>query len=601
MEPALDLATLRGTYRDGASSPTAMVREIYRRVRRYADNPIWIGLAPESAALARAAEIERVPDAVERLPLYGVPFAVKDNIDVAGMPTTAACREYAYVPARNATCVQRLLDAGAICIGKTNLDQFATGLTGTRSPYGAVRNPFNSAYISGGSSSGSAVAVALGLASFALGTDTAGSGRVPAGFNNIVGLKPTRGLVSTSGVVPACRSLDCVSVFAFAAADAHLVFDALNAFDATDEYARGDRSLIGKPVDQYRFGVPQRSSREFFGDAAYERLFDEAIERLSRIGGQPVEVDFTPFFATAELLYGPWVAERYAGLRTFLDAHADKLHPATREVIMQSARYSAVDAFAAQHRLARLKREAGAVWEAIDALVVPTAGTIYEIAAVEADPIRLNSNLGRTTNFVNLLDLAAIAVPSGFRPDGLPFGVTLIAPALTDAWLCALGERYHRASNLALGALDARLPELVAVAPIASRDIVRVAVAGAHLSGQPLNWQLTERSAQLVRTCRTAALYRLYALARTEPPKPGLVRADPGAAIEVEVWEMPESQFGSFVAAIPAPLGIGTVQLEDGSEVKGFVCEAHATRGARDISSYGGWRAFLAARAGESK
>jgi allophanate hydrolase len=595
MNASLDLVSLRRAYRSGEASPVAVMREVSARIARHRDNPIWISVVPEVELLARAERLARDPRAREELPLYGVPFAVKDNIDVAGMPTTAACREFAYTASRTATAVERLLEAGALLAGKTNLDQFATGLVGTRSPYGAVRNAFDPAYVSGGSSSGSAVAVALGLVSFALGTDTAGSGRVPAGFGNIVGLKPTRGLVSTAGVVPACRSLDCVSIFALTCGDARSVLEVLDARDPTDVFTRDDRAPAWKPTGAFRFGVPRDDARQFFGDSEYARLFATAIGRLRHLGGTPVEIDLAPFFAAAELLYGgPWLAERYAAIRGFFDAHADAINPVTREVIEAAGRYSAADAFDAAYRLAALKRETSAAWDAIDLLLVPTAGTIYRIADVEADPIRLNSNLGRYTNFVNLLDLAAMAVPSGFRSDGLPFGITLLAPARHDRWLALVGERYHRASGLRLGATGVAPPESAQAGP-PEEAVVRVAVVGAHLSGQPLNHQLTERGATLVRTCRTAPLYRLYALPGTEPPKPGLVREPSGAAVEVEVWEMPLARYGSFVAGIPAPLGIGTIELDDGHRVQGFVCEGYAARGARDISDFGGWRAYLAA------
>src|SRR5260221_10209981 len=398
-------------YRRNAASPVAVVGSVYERLRRNAGNPIWITPVPETEARARAEALHATLEGPRRLALYGVPFAVKDNIDVAGLPTTAACPEDAYVPARHASCVQRLLDAGAILIGKTNLDQFATGLVGTRSPYGAVRNAFNPAYISVGSSGGSAVAVALGLASCALGTDTAGSGRVPAAFNNIVGLKPTPGMVSTAGVVPACRSLDCVSVLALTAADARAVFDVLNAFDPADEYARDHRVLTAKPVERFRFGVPERASLEHFGDTAQEKLFGEAVERLVRMGGTPVEVDLAPFLAAAALLYdGPWFAGRYAARPGFFQGRPEALHPVTRDVIAAATRYSAGDAFEAPYRLAALKRATAPVWHRIDTLALPTTGSLYTIAAVEADPIRLNANLGRYTNFVNLLELAAIAL-----------------------------------------------------------------------------------------------------------------------------------------------------------------------------------------------
>ena len=593
---SLDFAALRRAYGAGGCSPVAVAEALLARLAHQRDNPIWISLVPAAELLARAAALARDRSARERLPLYGVPFAVKDNIDVAGMPTTAGCREFAYTPARTATAVQRLLDAGAMLVGKTNLDQFATGLVGTRSPYGAVRNAFDPAYISGGSSSGSAVAVALGLVAFALGTDTAGSGRVPAGFNNVVGLKPTRGLASTTGVVPACRTLDCVSVFALTCGDARAVLDVLDATDPTDEFARADRAAVWGPENGFRFGVPRDDALEFFGDAGYARLFAAAVERLRELGGSPVAIDPAPFLAAAELLYdGPWVAERYAALRGFFERRAEAILPVTRAVIAAAKRHSAADAFDAAYRLAALKRDTARVWAAVDLLLVPTAGTIYRIAEVEADPIGLNANLGRYTNFVNLLDLAAIAVPSGFRSDGLPFGVTLIAPALSDRWLAAIGARYHQASGVRLGATDVA-PPAAAASPPPPAATVHLAVVGAHLSGQPLNGELTERGATLVRTCRTAPVYRLYALPGTQPPKPGLVRAAAGAPIEVEVWRMPLAAYGPFVAGVPAPLAIGTVELEDGSRVQGFLCEAHATAAALDISDFGGWRAYLASR-----
>jgi allophanate hydrolase len=517
------------------------VHEAYARIAAHADNPIFIHVVPEEEALERAA--------AARGPLAGRPFAVKDNIDVAGMPTTAGCPPFAYVAKETAPAVQKLLDAGAVLVGKTNLDQFATGLVGTRSPYGACRNAFDPAYISGGSSSGSAVAVALGIVDFALGTDTAGSGRVPAGFNNLVGLKPTRGLVSTQGVVPACRSLDCVSVFAKTCRDALEVFE-----------------LVSKPFDPVapRFGVAVPRQLEFHGDREYERLFSEAVARLVALGGTVREIDFEPFLEVQSLLYGPWVAERLAE-----GFPLDQMLPVTRKVIESGARYSAADAFRAQHRLAELREEC--TFENI--LVVPGAPTIYRIAEVEADPIELNSRLGRYTNFVNLLDLAAIGVPAGFRADGLPFGITLIGPAYSDRALAAVAARFHGEGEIPTPASG-----------------VQLAVVGAHLSGMPLNHELTERGARLLKTARTAWAYRLFAL----DGKPGLVRAEQGTSIEVEVWDMPARRLGDFVARIPEPLGIGTLELEDGTRVKGFLCEHHAVQGRPDISSWGGWRAYCA-------
>jgi allophanate hydrolase len=500
--------------------------------------------------------------------LAGLRFAVKDNIDVAGMPTTAGCPSYAYTPGRSATAVQKLLDAGAVCAGKTNLDQFATGLSGMRSPYGDCRNAFNPQYISGGSSSGSALAVALGQVDFALGTDTAGSGRVPAAFNNLVGLKPTRGLVSTAGVVPACRSLDCVSVFARTCASALSVLEAMQGYDVADPYSRRE-AAVGFDIGSPRIAVP--ADLEFYGDTQYEKLFRQALERL---GGTQTAVDFTPFLAAQQLLYdGPWLAERTAQLQEFMQQRGDDMHPVVREVIMGGSRYSAVDAFKAQYRLAELRRETEPVWRAADVLVVPGAPTIYTRAEMAAAPVELNARLGLYTNFVNLLDLAAITIPAGFRPDGLPFGITLIGPAFSDRALAALGARF-------LGE-----PEITTAG-----NSVRVAVVGAHLSGMALNKQLTERGSRLVRKARTSKAYRLYDLA---DGRPGLVRDGHGACIEVEVWEMATAAFGSFVSQIPAPLGIGTLALEDGEQVKGFVCEPYAVAGKKDITATGGWRNYM--------
>jgi allophanate hydrolase len=509
-------------------------------------------------------------------PLAGKTFAAKDNIDVAGLPTTAACPEFSCIAKETAPAVQRLLDAGATLAGKTNLDQFATGLVGVRSPYGVPKNSINPEYIPGGSSSGSAVAVATGEVDFSLGTDTAGSGRVPAAFNNIVGLKPTRGLISTRGVVPACRSLDCVSIFARTAAEAGRVLDVLRGFDPADPFSRPaspPSRVMPTTFEGCRVGVPRRSQLEFFGNTEAPALFRAFVQKL---GAQVVEIDFAPFLETARLLYeGPWVAERYAAIREFIERKPEALHPVTRRIIEGAKRHGAIEAFEAYYRLQELRRQVAPVWNDIDVLVTPTAGTIYRVSEVEADPVRLNSNLGYYTNFMNLLDLAAIAVPAGFQKNGLPFGATIAAPAFTDHALVVLG-------GLANG-------ETIPPRPAG----IQVAVCGAHMSGLPLNPQLAERGARLVRTCRTARAYRLYALTEFNPPRPGMLRDEGGAAIEVEVWDVPSHAFGSFMAGIPAPLGIGTLTLEDGSEVKGFLCEAHAVRGARDITALGGWRQYL--------
>ncbi len=594
---SLDLASIRNAFASGALLPADLIRTLYRRIAGHPDNPIWIHLLPLEAVLARAEALAKDHARMGELPLYGVPFAVKDNIDVAGLPTTAGCRAFTNIAEATAPVVARLLAAGAILIGKTNLDQFATGLVGVRSPWGAVQNAFDRRYVSGGSSSGSAVSVALAQVSFSLGTDTAGSGRVPAAFNNLVGLKPTRGLLSTTGVLPACRSLDCVSVFALNCADAATVFDIANADDPADAFVRRDRDPVGLPSASFRFGVPDEASIEFFGDTQAAKLFDEAAARLRSLGGTPVPVDMKPFYAVAQLLYdGPWVAERHAAIRTFFDTQPEALLPVINTIIGKAASFSATDSFEASYEVARLRRMTEPVWRDIDVLAVPSAPTIYTIAALEADPIRLNARLGTYTNFVNLLDLAALALPSGMRADGLPFGITLIAPACTDHALLALGHRFHVATSLTMGRDGHAIP---AAAPSPAQSAtVQVAVVGAHLSGLPLNHQLTSRDARLLKRCRTAPAYRLFALPDSTPPKPGMVRtpasATDGTAIEVEVWEMAESKFGGFVAGIPAPLGIGTLTLEDGSEVKGFVCENHVLASARDISEFGGWRNYLA-------
>jgi allophanate hydrolase len=579
MQP-LSITTLLDDYRVGTRTPASVISSIFAAIRAEGLAPIWISLADEASAVQQASTVDLSK------PLAGVPFAVKDNIDVEGLPTTAGCPSFAYAPAVTATVVRRLQEAGAILIGKTNLDQFATGLVGMRSPYGACSNAFDSRYISGGSSSGSAVAVAQGLCAFSLGTDTAGSGRVPAAFNDLVGLKPTRGVLSTSGVVPACRSLDCVSIFTTDAAGARLVWDVARGFDATDAYSREwDSRAAASPwaVGAFRFGVPAPEQLEFFGDADAARLFDEAAARLESVGGSAVQIDFTPFREAAQLLYaGPWVAERFAAVGEFIVAEHDGIDPIVRDIIRGATKHSAVDAFRAAYRLEELKRVASEQWSRMDVLLLPTTGTIYTKDALAADPIGLNSNLGVYTNFVNLMDLAAIAIPAGFRPSGLPFGVSLIGPAFSDTALMTLASRCAQD--------DVSMTE--------TSGCVHVAVVGAHLTGQPLSWQLTDRGARLIKTCHTAPEYRLFALPNTTPPKPGLARDSGymGRGIEIEVWAMPEGHFGSFVAAVPPPLAIGSVRLDDGSWVKGFVCEGIGLEGATEITELGGWRNYLNAQ-----
>jgi allophanate hydrolase len=564
--------------------PTEAVRRAYERMNAETRQPIWISRVPEEQALARAFALEQHPEGAGK-PLFGKTFAVKDNIDVAGLPTTAGCPAFAYTPERSAPVVELLEAAGAILVGKTNMDQFATGLVGTRSPYGACSSVFHADYISGGSSSGSAVAVALGQVDFALGTDTAGSGRVPAAFNELVGLKPTRGLISATGVVPACRTLDCVSIFSRETVLAGQVLSAAAQPDPTDFLSRAAEGGKGTgwSAASFRLGVPRASQLEFFGDEEAAKLFDASIARFRGLGATVVEIDLAPFRAVADLLYsGPWVAERLAAIEAFAGQHEADMNPVVAKIILGARKYSAVDGFRAQYRLAELQRACLEQWPRMDCMLLPTTPTIFTHAQIAEDPIGRNTQLGYYTNFVNLLDLSAVAIPAGRRPNGLPFGITLVAPAMAEPALLATAELFFG------GKARKSFPA----------GFVEVAVVGAHLSGMPLNGQLTTRGAYLVEATRTAPSYRLYALANTTPPKPGLEYQPgfSGPGIEVELWAIPSAEFGSFVAEIPAPLGIGNALLADGRSVKCFIAEPYALRDAEDITRFGGWRAYLKSR-----
>lgn len=601
---SLDIAALSHAYASDALTVTAVVESVLARIAARGDDHVWISRVEAEELRARARALTRLSrEARRQHPLYGIPFAVKDNIDVAGMPTTAACPDYAYRAPRTATVVQKLLDAGAVLIGKTNLDQFATGLVGTRSPYGIPVNPFNADYIPGGSSSGSAVAVAAGLVSFALGTDTAGSGRVPAAYNNIVGLKPTRGVLSTHGVVPACRSLDCVSIFAYTCADALVVMVAAAGYDPADAYSRHEaarqRPALRAHPQHFRFGVPAPAQLEFFGEAEAAAAYDLAVRRLQALGGEAVTIDYAPFDEAAALLYtGPWVAERQLVMRELLQRSPESVHAHVRASIARAAQFDAGDVFAAQHRLAALRREVEALFTTLDCLVLPTVGRMYRIAEVLSDPLAINSRLGRYTNFLNLLDLCAVAVPVAMLPAGVPWGVTLAGMPYSEEKLAVLGERLHRASPLSLGATGQALPSSSAQDAQPPPGYLRLCVCGAHMSGLALNPQLLARGGRLWSRTRTATSYRLYAMEEMRPPRPGMLRDETGVAVEVEVWELPSARFGEFIADVPSPLAIGMVELQDGTQVHGFLCEAYALRRARDISHLGGWRAYLASRGG---
>jgi allophanate hydrolase len=584
----LQLDALRNAYRDGHTTPRQLLPSL--REKAAALNPdyhLFIHLLTvEELEPYLSALDERDPAS---LPLYGVPFAIKDNIDLAGIPTTAACPAFAYVPERSATIVEQLLALGAIPLGKTNLDQFATGLNGSRSPYGACPNSVLPEYPSGGSSAGSSLAVALGVASFALGTDTAGSGRVPAALNNLVGLKATKGLISTAGVVPACRTLDCVTTFTSTAREASQLLALTAHLDPRDEYSRNnplwnDGSAFGTPR-AFRFGVPRAQDLKFFGCPEGPLLFGDAIDQLKAMGGEAVELDLSPFLEAARLLYeGPWVAERYSVAGKLMEQNPQAVLPVIRAVLAKAPAVTGVQTFRAHYRLQALKALCDKALEGLDCVLTPTIGRPVTLAELAAEPVLRNSELGYYTNFMNLLDYAAVAVPSGFMGNGLPWGVTLFGRAFTDQYLLSVADALQRQQGLASSALAA----------IARNDQARLVVCGAHLDGLALNWQLKQRGARLVETTQSSPNYQLYALAGGPPYRPGMVRVkEGGMAIAVEVWELPSSELGSFLTGIPAPLGLGKVQLADGRWESGFICEPCGLEGALEISHLGGWRAYL--------
>jgi len=626
MSPSTNLTTIASwlaAYQSGHTTPEQALAPFIAA----ADQAEQI--APQDSAWISRAGADFIRAQLEALqghspatrPLYGIPFAVKDNIDVAGLPTTAACPAFAYTPSVSATVVQRLMAAGAIVVGKTNLDQFATGLVGTRSPYGAPSSTFSEEHVSGGSSSGSAVVVSRGEVPFALGTDTAGSGRVPAGFNNLVGLKPTPGLVPITGVVPACKTLDCVSIFALTATDAARVLAIMEGAESgapvfNTVSLQPPRWPSQRPL---RVGVPRNA--EFFGDLAYGQAFEQAKTLWAQLHdreGRPwpvelVKVDMQPFNAVATLLYeGPWVAERYAAIRAFVDEQPGEMNPVVRGIVEGAKRFDAAHAFDAFYRMKALAAQTLGVWQGIDVLMVPTAPTHPTHAALAADPVGKNAQLGAYTNFVNLLGLAALAVPASILEAGLPFGVTFIAPGGSDSALADLGACWQdmlaatgeHVLGHGLGEptdLDLSWPSGPHTSPQAEPTLA-LAVVGAHLQGMPLHSQLVERKARLIESTHTAPRYQLYALPGTVPPKPGLARLaadappEDGHAIELEVYAVPLSQVGSFLALIPSPLGLGSVELKDGRWVKGFICEPSGLVGADDISHFGGWRAYIAHR-----
>ncbi|MFG1200871.1 allophanate hydrolase [Xanthobacter aminoxidans] len=589
------VASLLEAHRSGLRSVSDTVRGVYARLAVHDDPAMFITLREEADVLAEAATLEAAGNTA--LPLYGIPVAVKDNIDVASLPTTAACPAFAYVPERDATVVARLKAAGALIIGKTNLDQFATGLVGVRSPYGIPRNSVNPELVPGGSSSGSAVAVGAGIVPVSLGTDTAGSGRVPAMLNNIVGLKPSLGLVPNTGLVPACKTLDCISIFALTVDDAMAVLNVISGFDAEDAYSRDlpVGPLTAAPPAPV-LGILPEAQREFFGDAESAAAYEEALARFASLGAVLKEIDFSAFAETARLLYeGPWVAERWIAAEHLLTTDPDAVHPVTRAITEPGGKASAADAFRAMYKLKELRARVAPILAGIDALLLPTAPSAYTVEEVLADPIRLNSRNGTYTNFVNLMDLCGIAVPTKITAAGVPYGITLLAPAGKDAEMAALGRAYVAAGNLPLGCGHAPAPTLPPLAAAQDPGRLDVCVFGAHLSGMPLNGDLKAMGARFVRAAKTVPSYRMKLLPGAVP-RPGVVRvtAD-GAAVEGEVWSLPFEGVGRLLATIPAPLGLGQVELEDGSRVTGFLAEAAALDGARDITRFGSFRAFAAA------
>lgn len=589
----LTLSALRTAYADG-TTPAEVIDQVYNRIETVDDPGIFIHRVERRDALDAAAALGPFDPSK---PLWGVPYVLKDNIDVAGLPTTAACPEFAYTAENDAFVVDLLRAAGALLIGKTNLDQFATGLVGVRSPFPPPRNALDPTLVPGGSSSGSAVAVAQGIAAFSLGTDTAGSGRVPAAMNNIVGLKPTLGTLSATGLVPACRTLDTISIFALTVDDAYRVFEALNAFDAADSYARSfPAETMRQPMPGCRIGVPGPGSARFFGDGVQEDAFVETLTALRGLGAETIDLDFTLFYEVADLLYeGAWVAERYAAIEPLLRSNPEALFPVTRQIICQAERFSSADTFRGFYRLQHLKRQIEPVLASVDMLCVPSIPTFYSLDDLSADPVGPNSNLGTYTNFVNLLDMCGMAVPTGNRSDGRPGSVTLLAPAGQDGRVASMARMLEAASSRSLGATPWLLAQTDLPETPSEPDEIELAVCGAHMSGLPLNGELTGRGGRFVRRARTSDSYTFHALAGGPPFRPGLVKRGNGSgqSIALEIWALPKTEFGGFVETIPHPLGIGTLDLSDGTTVKGFICETSGTEGSRDISHLGDWRRYI--------
>ena len=594
----ITIKELLNRYQSGDLTPQQYLESLMKAIRQESNDPAWISVASAEIIEKQLKHLDQLLSnkSIANLPLYGVPFAIKDNIDAAGWTTTVACPDFAFNPQKNAAAVEKLINAGAILVGKTNLDQFATGLVGTRSPYGAVPNTFNPSYVSGGSSSGSASVVARGLVCFSLGTDTAGSGRIPAAFNNLVGTKPTPGLVSTEGVFPACKSIDCISIMTLTAADADTV---LNVMKSTDFDRENESQFHPKPRPLYSFPKPIRIglpiSCQFLDDGQYQIAFTKAVENAKGLDLEFVAVDIDPFIKAGKLLYeGPWVSERFAVTEDFLKSNPHSFDTSVKQIIESGASYTAAQGFRAIYQLKELEIEAKKAWATCDAIMVPSAPNHPTIEDLKKHPISKNSELGMYTNYVNLMRLCAVAVPAGFTDRGLPFGVTFIAQEGSDNALLKLASQWQILFGLPLGKSNTKgsLNDLL-IDP-SKNDTMEIAVVGAHLQGMPLHSQLTDRRARIIKSCKSSKSYKLFALANTTPPKPGLMKTkSDGVAIDLEIYEMPISEVGSFLDLIPAPLGLGNIELEDGSWVKGFICEPYAIDGSKDISDLGGWRAYI--------
>lgn len=577
------IGELRVRYLGGELSPREVVRMLAEKAEADRAWNVWITPPDPERLEPYLRRLESTNPA--EAPLWGVPFAVKDNIDVAGMPTTAACPAFSYVPERNAVAVERLVAAGAVPLGKTNLDQFATGLVGTRSPYGETRNALRPELISGGSSSGSAVAVALGHAVFALSTDTAGSGRVPASLNGVYGFKPARGAWPTVGVVPACRSLDCVGVFTATAEDALAVDRVVRGPDPGDAWAR--RLSFPAPAGPSRVLIPDRPP-VFFGPFAkkYAAAWEAALERAAQMGVPVEKIDLAMFDEASELLYdGPWIAERWAALGDFVGGRSEAVFSVTRDVLSTGApgRYDAVDLFRAVYRLRKLRRDVRKLLENA-VLLLPTCGGTWTIDEVRREPFATNRALGRYTHFCNLLDLSALTCPAGEADERLPFGVTWYALAEQESLLFGAEAMFRGREPYGLYGRSE--------SGGGTGDEVELVVCGLHMRGFPLEQQMSAYKARWLGESRTAPVYRMVVLP-LDPPRPGLVRVSGGgASVVVERWAIPVESLGRLVESVPPPLVVGKVELEDGRTVCGFLCEAWAAESAEDITRYGGFRAY---------